>query len=178
MSTTYVSYWEKLKDPRWQRRRLEVMERDGFRCRDCSDAESPLHVHHCYYVKGVEPWDYPDDCCKTLCEKCHDHRHEMRAEMDRLLSLLGRESLEQMLGYVKGWVLKFRDRPFSVSGHFEAFGALDAIVSRPIAYVANMPAEYPMSSEALSEAMKEVDAVMMPFMAYLPTREDKDAANG
>jgi hypothetical protein len=41
-----------------------------------------------------------------------------------------------------------------------------------------MPAEYPMSSEALSEAMKEVDAVMMPFMAYLPTREDKDAANG
>ena len=31
-------YVEKLKDPRWQRKRLEIMQRDGFRCREWLNA--------------------------------------------------------------------------------------------------------------------------------------------
>lgn len=57
------------KDPRWQKRRLEIMERDGFQCVSCSDKESELHVHHKRY-KG-QPWEAEDDDMQTLCVSCH-----------------------------------------------------------------------------------------------------------
>ena len=57
------------KDPRWQKRRLEIMERDGFECVVCGDKESELHVHHKRY-RG-QPWDAEDDDLQTLCVYCH-----------------------------------------------------------------------------------------------------------
>lgn len=65
------SYSEKLKDPRWQRRRLEILSRDQFTCRECFSKEKTLHVHHLAYVSGKEPWDYEDSILLTLCETCH-----------------------------------------------------------------------------------------------------------
>ena len=35
----------------------------------------PLHVHHQYYIKGKEPWDYDDSALITLCADCHQNRH-------------------------------------------------------------------------------------------------------
>jgi hypothetical protein len=64
-----TSYGEKLKDPRWQRKRLGILERDGWSCRICSDSETTLHVHHIEY--GGDPWDVPDNLLVTLCEHCH-----------------------------------------------------------------------------------------------------------
>lgn len=66
------SYYELLKDPRWQKRRLEIMERDGFACWECQAEDVTLNVHHSYYRKDAEgPWDYPGSDLTTLCEKCH-----------------------------------------------------------------------------------------------------------
>lgn len=65
------SYWDKLRDPRWQRKRLEIMERDGFACRCCGQDTETLNVHHGYYEKGLEPWEYENDTLWTLCEHCH-----------------------------------------------------------------------------------------------------------
>ncbi len=70
-------YRSLLKDDRWSRRRLEIMRRDGFRCRRCG-AKSRLNVHHRWYVYGRQPWQYPDRCLVTLCEDCHRHVHLMR----------------------------------------------------------------------------------------------------
>lgn len=64
-------YYELLRDPRWQRKRLEVMERDGFACRICDSEDSTLNVDHGYYEKGKMPWEYPDDSLRTVCERCH-----------------------------------------------------------------------------------------------------------
>ncbi len=72
-------YWEKLKDPRWQRKRLEILERDGFSCQECFDVDSTLNVHHKYYVKGREPWDYPGVCYVTFCDNCHEMYHDEEA---------------------------------------------------------------------------------------------------
>jgi len=66
-----MDYSEKLKDPRWQKRRLEIMQRDDWRCMSCGDGESPLHVHHRRYIKGRDPWAYPESTLVTLCESCH-----------------------------------------------------------------------------------------------------------
>jgi hypothetical protein len=65
------SYIEKLRNPKWQKRRLDIMSRDEFTCQSCNDSQSTLNVHHMTYVYGLEPWDYPDTNFITLCEYCH-----------------------------------------------------------------------------------------------------------
>lgn len=65
------SYAEKLRDPRWQKKRLEIMKRDGFACKNCGDASKTLNVHHSAYVKGCEPWEYDERYLHTVCERCH-----------------------------------------------------------------------------------------------------------
>ena len=57
------------KDPRWQKLRLEVMDRDGWACVACLDAGTTLHVHHKDY--HGDPWETPIDQLQTLCEDCH-----------------------------------------------------------------------------------------------------------
>jgi len=69
------SYSEKLKDPRWQRKRLEVLETTDFHCESCSDHESTLHVHHKLYLKGKEPWEYNRKQLVVLCDRCHENIH-------------------------------------------------------------------------------------------------------
>jgi len=65
------TYIELLRDPRWQRRRLEIMARDEFACLSCGDKERTLNVHHKRYRRGAKPWEYEDDQLITLCEDCH-----------------------------------------------------------------------------------------------------------
>jgi hypothetical protein len=48
------------------------MNRDGWKCVVCGEAEKTLSVHHKYYEQGKDPWDYPDESLVTLCEFCHD----------------------------------------------------------------------------------------------------------
>ena len=69
------SYSDKLRDPRWQKKRLEIMERDEFFCHGCCDDSIELNVHHLYYLKNRDPWDYPNDAFITLCEDCHKEMH-------------------------------------------------------------------------------------------------------
>ena len=66
-----ITYKEKLKDPRWQKKRLKILERDHFSCHLCGDDQSTLHVHHKYYERG-EPWDIDDLGLVTLCAECHE----------------------------------------------------------------------------------------------------------
>jgi hypothetical protein len=66
-----TDYAEKLRDPRWQKKRLEVFERDEWTCQDCTAINQPLHIHHKYYEYGKDPWDYPLDALVTLCDSCH-----------------------------------------------------------------------------------------------------------
>ncbi len=71
MSETKIPYWKKLQDPRWQRKRLEVLSRDGFKCVECGNEKLQLQVHHRWYCSGRDPWEYPSVALKTLCEDCH-----------------------------------------------------------------------------------------------------------
>jgi hypothetical protein len=64
-------YRQLLLNPRWQKRRLDILGRDKFTCQVCGDDEKTLHVHHKYYVTNNKPWEYPDRCFVTLCAECH-----------------------------------------------------------------------------------------------------------
>lgn len=73
-----MSYSQKLRDARWQRVRLKVMERDGWRCQapGCQSPENTLlHVHHKQYFPQREPWEYPLVNLITYCEPCHEGQH-------------------------------------------------------------------------------------------------------
>ena len=69
------TYAERLADPRWQKVRLEVFDRDDWRCRCCGNHESELHAHHSFYRQGCDPWDYPVDSIITYCHGCHEAEH-------------------------------------------------------------------------------------------------------
>jgi hypothetical protein len=70
-----MTYSEKLKDPRWQKKRLAILERAGWKCQCCGDDKQSLQIHHLIYLKG-EPWDAPDENLECLCRDCHEWREE------------------------------------------------------------------------------------------------------
>jgi hypothetical protein len=89
-----VNYSEKFKDPRWQQLRLKVFERDEWTCQNCYEIDKTLTVHHWYYEKDKEPWDYPLDSLITLCVDCHEQEYEQRKDYERmLLKILGEKRI-------------------------------------------------------------------------------------
>ena len=71
-----MTYQEKLKDPRWQKRRLEVFNKAMWKCEDCWANDKELQVHHCYYIRSLQPWEHGDDLLICVCPECHKQRQE------------------------------------------------------------------------------------------------------
>lgn len=97
------NYTELLKNPFWQKRRLEIFQRDNFTCKHCTDKLSTLHVHHYYYRNELLPWEYPDEALDTLCFVCH-----AKAEFKKWLYHTGVPLLINN-GFLKRDVLELRD---------------------------------------------------------------------
>jgi hypothetical protein len=99
MAMTYI---ELLKDPRWQRKRLEILQRDEWRCRECGSGEKSLQVHHKHYLRGHAPWEYEPDHLLTLCEGCHKRMSELVGEMsaNQLAAIV--QSIERFAGSQHG----------------------------------------------------------------------------
>jgi len=68
-----MTYSQKLKDPRWQKRRLHILGKRDWKCERCQDEKTTLHVHHKKY-RG-QPWDALDRDLEVLCEPCHSGTH-------------------------------------------------------------------------------------------------------
>ena len=106
-----VSYAEKLQDPRWQKRRLEVMERADFRCQWCGCGDETLHIHHgCYYKAGapelvsMEPWEYPLDALWCLCATCHEVASHRRATVLAALAQIHPNADELIMAMLRVYV--------------------------------------------------------------------------
>lgn len=108
-----MTYSEKLRDPRWQRKRLEILNRDDFTCRDCGDKDHTLHIHHCLYGRGKEPWEAPADELRTLCEECHEERssieHDVKLEFSRLLARLRKDQISELMPQILGVQERYLD---------------------------------------------------------------------
>lgn len=82
-------YAEKLKDSRWQRKRLEIMSRDLFECQKCHTKDhGMLSVHHRHYISFREPWDYPGELLITLCDRCHKQEEAIVPKVQDILNSL------------------------------------------------------------------------------------------
>ncbi len=73
------------RDPRWQKIRLRIFERDNWGCRKCGATGSSLQVHHKKY-EGTAPWETSDRYLVTLCEACHERVTELQRETRDILA--------------------------------------------------------------------------------------------
>lgn len=106
------SYPERLAEPKWQRKRLEILNRDNWTCQHCGDKTTQLEIHHLEYFEGHQAWEYDDDSLITICHKCHGEENiRFKHEAYFLKSL-------KFAGFLAVDVLAFscllnRDRKFS-----------------------------------------------------------------
>lgn len=98
------TYSEQYRSPKWQKKRLEVLNAADFQCQDCGSKENTLNVHHVIYHKGREVWNYTNDELMVLCEKCHENRHRMQSAMLVSMKAFDSAALNQILGYIHGIV--------------------------------------------------------------------------
>lgn len=72
-----MTFSEQIKHPKWQKRRLEIMELAGFKCQECGSDSIELNVHHKIYNKKLKYWEYSDLGLVCLCSDCHKNHHEL-----------------------------------------------------------------------------------------------------
>jgi len=66
-------YYAYLSSSAWQRKRVVVLNRAGYRCERCTSDAQPLHVHHKTYERLGD--ELPEDLT-VLCKKCHEKEHQ------------------------------------------------------------------------------------------------------
>lgn len=88
---TKLTYAQKLRDPRWQKKRLEIFERDQWACTSCGDSTTELQVHHLKYINGKDPWEYENGNLQTLCSDCHEETHFPNRKKSKPLEAIKRQ---------------------------------------------------------------------------------------
>lgn len=73
------SYSESLRDPKWQKRRLEILSAADWACEDCGRRDQAFEIHHNFYIRAFryQPWRYERDLLMALCEGCHEIRQNL-----------------------------------------------------------------------------------------------------
>lgn len=107
MSPEYQALY---RDPRWQRKKNLILQRDVYRCRDCTNGTVELQVHHCRYPgRGRPPWEIDDEFLLTVCDPCHKKRQELENQMKESLALVFAKStpieLEALATFISGLAL-------------------------------------------------------------------------
>lgn len=93
-----LNYYEQLQHPNWQRKRLQIFERDNFACKICGNTEHQLQVHHLYYIKDILLWEYDDELLQTVCET---HHKQLSFDMPKISGILAFKILQYKIDIVK-----------------------------------------------------------------------------
>lgn len=76
-----ITYIEMLLTERWRQKRVEILDRDNHKCRNCGGDQN-LEVHHRQYHRDSktglkrEPWDYDNKYLIVICHNCHEAGHK------------------------------------------------------------------------------------------------------
>ena len=84
-----MNYSEQIKSPKWQMKRNEILNLKGYKCEQCGDTETQLHVHHRFYIKGRKIHEYDNDVLQVLCENCHSAVHAKK-EIDENVTIISK----------------------------------------------------------------------------------------
>lgn len=121
-------YTKQLSHPKWKEKRQVILERDNHECQLCG-LKKELQIHHGYYTKRTNLWEYPDDSLITLCSLCHEitdnYKHDIHLmvsrihpslyehlflELRNLKQMADEGKLDDISDEVKEFRVKFRDR--------------------------------------------------------------------
>jgi hypothetical protein len=103
-----MNYSDKLKNPLWQKKRLEIFKRDKWKCKKCGDTKTTLCVHHLEYSNG-EPWDIDNKFLVTLCEHCHTEIEEITIQTKCCFSEIKILKIISKSNYGRFMISKFLD---------------------------------------------------------------------
>lgn len=109
-------FFELYKHPLWQKKRLEIMERDKFQCQNCYSADKTLNVHHTAYEKGRKPWEYADGFLVTLCEDCHQKHEALRRGILRAAGRLNYDGQSVIYGFASALDMRQNGTASGVNG--------------------------------------------------------------
>lgn len=104
------TYAQKLTHPEWQKRRLRIMERAGFRCEWCGVQDRTLHIHHGYYQRNFEPWEYLDEVMHCLCETCHREAEQLKRDAHIEIGRIPPKYLAPIIGKIMQYRLDIERR--------------------------------------------------------------------
>lgn len=105
------SYYDQLRSPYWQKKRLEILERDNFSCTYCGRDESLLDgdgeqliVDHGYYdqTKKRAPWEYEVETLYTLCSRCNNMLRWARTGYHRAIAKRGPTHIVELYHILDG----------------------------------------------------------------------------
>lgn len=99
-----MTYREQLRDPRWQRKRLEVLQRDNFCCVACKRGDKTLEVHHVIYTRYSKIWEYSMECYQTFCSDCHETRQDLADNAANALKLALKHIPTERMAEVGQWL--------------------------------------------------------------------------
>ncbi len=74
---TKKEYNKQLKSKEWASKRLEILERDNYKCIRCG-IDNNLEIHHLNYIKNRNAWEYDNSDLITLCHRCHTETHKKK----------------------------------------------------------------------------------------------------
>lgn len=80
-----MEYKKQIIHPKWQKKRLEILERDKFRCQHCGSNIDTLNVHHLIYHKNKMIWEYSNKYLITFCNDCHYDWHRIKDNINETL---------------------------------------------------------------------------------------------
>lgn len=128
---TKLTYAEQLAHPKWQRRRLEMLNAAGWACTTCGNEDKQLHVHHRVYIKGRQVWDYSDHELVVLCHVCHGTEHEAKDLLDQLLLAVPQSDapIRTALSLLNGYFDAGPDRVFDMMLKVQSSGLAATNVS-------------------------------------------------
>ena len=125
-----MSYAKKLQNPLWQKKRLEILQRDNFQCTLCGSDDKELHVHHRWYQFGKEIWDYPDLNFQTLCYECHEYIESCIRESTSDMQLMIRKTQLAQDDYdcINRFLIHLSDESYSNYNPRKLADAIDYII--------------------------------------------------
>lgn len=124
LNCNIMTYSEKLKDPRWQKKRLEILNRDNWTCQLCGNTEAELQIHHKTYKKNKEPWECEDSNLITLCRYCHEMETAFSAGHLKIIEAFGTKNEKGLTNLF--YLVKCEEYTIIATAFYEKDGDLHA----------------------------------------------------
>jgi len=91
-----ADFADKFEDPRWKRKRDDLLSRRNYECEDCGELHRDAQVHICYYTKGRKLWEYPDRAYKCYCPRHRIMRQRVEDDLKEILADFSIDELDSL----------------------------------------------------------------------------------